>query len=202
MQNPRSIEGRSIEGVTENCPACQTVCVSGQTECFSCGIVFVQYARFQFEKDIREKIGGLSHLAQSHLEELDTVWKRVVVNYSDRDIHESFVRKCRTETALPFAIHCYSRMMDLDAGDDIAAVMRKRALAMLSVPAMVAPTPKAPIASPSLLFKWVNNAGIVLGVFVIGLGTMVPQLQNLVGLGVSFLFLFLVSKVYQKRYFS
>ena len=210
MQNPRSdSEGfhknnleNASESSKEKCPACQSAIVSTQSECFSCGIVFAQYARFQFEKDIRKKIGGLEHLGQHHLQEFDTFWKRLVVNYQDRDLHVEFVDKCQKEMALPFAIHCYSRMLEIDSSDDIAVVMRERALALLKVHFVVAPQKKEVILSPSPLFKWVNNAGILLGVLLMVMAGLNAEFKSLMVLGFGFLLVFLAAKFYQKNYFS
>ena len=71
----------------KRCPSCQKEILNGQKECFGCGIVFENYAKFQFEKDMKEKVGGLDHLEAPSLKKLDQSWKKLVVNYHDQQGH-------------------------------------------------------------------------------------------------------------------
>ena len=134
MQNPSTFDLRPPEPLHEDCPSCGVELVPKQKECFSCGVVFASFAKFQFEKIIKQKVGGIDHLTQGTLQQLDLLWKKIVVNYHDQESHQAFLRRCFVESAIPFAVHCYTRMLDIDKEDDLAITMRRQALQMLALP--------------------------------------------------------------------
>ena len=118
---------------TDHCPSCNREVVKDQAECFSCGIVFSSYDKFQFEKDMKAKVGGIDHLSVTNIKTLEKMWKKVVVNYHDKVEHQSFLQHCFKEKALPYAVHFYSRMLEIDAHDDIDVDCRDRQTSQLNI---------------------------------------------------------------------
>jgi len=184
----------------QNCPACAKEMVSGHNECFSCGVVV---DRFQDRMNLtatKQSIGGIDHLTAIDIKKLDKKWKQVVVNYHDQNGHQDFISHCQKNGALPFAVHHYSLMLEIDKEDDIAQVMRRQSLSRLTVAMTTAESqPTEPLALRIDTFiKWSNWMGLFLSSVCITAGILIPTARNLIGLGVAFLTLFVALYLYRR----
>lgn len=188
---------------TDDCPSCGHEVVKDQTECFSCGIVFSSYDKFQFEKDMKAKIGGIDHLSVTNIKTLEKMWKKVVVNYHDKVEHQSFLQHCFKEKALPYAVHFYSRMLEIDAHDDIANLMRRQALSMITTSLSHGDrsAERSEFQRKTPVMKWVIYIGLCLSLTCITIGLFSPGARNLIGLGASFLAIFTFLYYYRKDNF-
>lgn len=186
----------------QNCPACSKEMVSGQSECFSCGVVVKRFEQKQEVAQTKSSIGGIEHLTGSDIKQLDRSWKRVVVNYHDQQSHQDFIKLCQSQGAVPFAVYHYSKMLEIDKDDDIAHLMRRQALSRLTI--KMDKAAPAPMASPELyaklklLLKWFNWLGLSVGSACIMAGAIMPGAKNLVGLGVAMVTLFIALHMYRR----
>jgi ribosomal protein S27AE len=186
----------------KDCPACGKEMIAGHNECYSCGTVV---DRFQAKKnllDTKETIGGIEHLTPIIIKKLDRQWKQVVVNYHDRKGHDHFIELCRENTALPFAIYHYSKMLEIDKEDDIAQIMRRQALSLLTIPVETQKQggeSEFSLTALDIFVRWALWVGLVLSVSCIVAGLFIPDTRNLVGLGVASLTLFMACAIYRRR---
>ena len=185
---------------TDHCPSCNREVVKDQAECFSCGIVFSSYDKFQFEKDMKAKVGGIDHLSVTNIKTLEKMWKKVVVNYHDKVEHQSFLQHCFKEKALPYAVHFYSRMLEIDAHDDIASLMRRQALSMITTSLSTLETVEgeSEFQRKTPVMKWAITMGICCSLACIVVGLFSPIARNLIGLGASFLAIFTFLYYYRR----
>mgnify|MGYP003683199283 CR=1 FL=1 len=185
-----------------NCPACNKEMIAGHSECFSCGVIVQRFKSTQSLRKTKDIVGGIEHLSQEDFKRLDKAWKKVVVNYHDKATHENFLKQCYEHRALPFAIHHYSKMLEIDKEDDIADLMRRQALSTVSIgfENKVSDIGESKVETRGLPFlKWVNWAGLFFSSFCIVTGLATPGARNLVGLGASFLVLFIALSIYRRR---
>ncbi|MCJ8276482.1 MAG: hypothetical protein MJK18_06555, partial [Bdellovibrionales bacterium] len=89
-----------------------------------------------------------------------------------------------------------------DAEADVADHMRRQALAMISVGFDVKKTDPQEVKVESRsrpILKWINWLGLFFSSFCVFAGLATPGARNLVGLGASFLVLFIALLIYRKR---
>ena len=190
-KDPRTSADNLYEQIG-NCPSCGQEVAQKQAECFSCGIVFSSYAKFQFDKQLKEKVGGIDHLSVTNIKALERAWKQVVVNYHDKNEHQNFLQKCFKEKALPYAVHFYSRMLEIDVDDDIAQMMRRQALSMMTTSLSYGESEgvSSEFQKKTPVMKWSIYIGLCLSLICVSAGLFLPNARNLIGLGVSFLAIF------------
>ena len=184
-----------------NCPACGKEMVAGHSECFSCGVIVNRFKSVQTLRSAKEAVGGIDHLSQEEFRRLDRNWKKVIVNYHDQNSHKEFIQLCYEHRALPFAVHHYSGMLEIDKDDDIAFTMRRQALSLIAVGFEHETVDKEvkPEAKGFPFLKWINWVGLFFSTFCIVTGLATPGAKNLVGLGASFLVLFIALSIYRHR---
>lgn len=188
-----------------NCPACGKEMVAGNSECFSCGVIVNKFETRKSTNSTINSIGGIDHLTETDLKRLDRKWKLVVVNYNDQRGHQEFISLCQEVGAIPFAVHHYTQMLEIDREDDIAHLMRRQSLSRLTVQFEIAKTPVKGLSKEKAFFgldfylKWINWIGLFIGSFFVVAGQILPDSKNLVGLGVASLALFVALHIYRRR---
>ncbi len=184
----------------QNCPACGKEMVAGHSECFSCGVVVQKFEDRTKLNSTKQAIGGIDHLTDLDIKKLDKKWKQVVVNYNDQDEHQNFIKVCQENGALPFAVHHYSRMLEIDREDDIAEVMRKQALSRLTIQALPAPSNDSAIKELPIDFitKTILWGALFVSLSLILVGFFNPAARNLIGLGFSFMLMFIALLLYRR----
>lgn len=185
----------------QHCPACGKEMIPDHQECFACGVVVGRFEERSQLLKTHSEVGGVDHLTSLDIKVLDRKWKQVVVNYFDQAEHMAFIRLCQKHAALPFAVHHYSEVLKINADDDVALTMRNRALSCLSVTFEVDKLPKTPslvIKGFQEALKWLNWVGLFFSSFCIVAGLSMPDAKNLIGLGVTFLTLFVALYIYRK----
>lgn len=184
-----------------SCPACGKEMVAGHSECFSCGVVVNKFESRRLLSTTINAIGGIEHLTETDLKRLDRKWKQVVVNYHDQKGHQEFIQMSQESGALPFAVHHYTQMLEIDGEDDIAHLMRRQSLSRLTVHFETPKMPPRQIGNNRLefLLKSINWIGLFIGSFFVVAGEILPDSKNLVGLGVACLALFGALHLYRRR---
>ncbi len=185
----------------QNCPACGKEMVAGHSECFSCGVVIQRFQDRAKMHATKQSIGGIDHLTDVDLKKLDKKWKQVVVNYNDQDEHQKFISVCQENGALPFAVHHYSKMLEIDREDDIAELMRRQALSRLTIQALpenTRPSQKTDLPV-DFIIKTILWGALMLSLALIVVGFINPGARNLIGLGFSFFVMFIALLLYRRR---
>lgn len=190
--------GRSFQ----NCPACQKELIASAQECLSCGVVITRVQDRQYLKNKQNTVGAIDHLSVGEIKQLDRRWKQVVVNYHDHQEHYNFINHCQRVGALPFAVHHYTQMLEVDSEDDIAELMRRQVLSRLTVK-LETSKPVAPALAEiqPLLFvvlRWISALLLFTATAFITIGLLAPNQKNLVGLGVAFMALAYIAYSYRK----
>ena len=155
------------------CPKCGTKTNVGATECRSCGVVFARY------KGPLEGEAGEIRL-EGH-REIAELWDAILANYEDMNLHDRFVLACHASNNLAYASQKYARILSASSHEDIARKMRKRVIALASY--------KTEIASGSFVREFrvpkFNNLVLVLGGGTMTFGLVLPDANNLTGIGIA-----------------
>lgn len=118
--------------VLEHCPACYQTLKPKALDCSACGIVLENYRRVSVERRLKHTIGGLYHLTIDECLQLEKAWTKIESLYYDQNLHNQFLHMCLRQKSLPFAVKKYKNRLDLNSYDEIAMIMKNRALVLAS----------------------------------------------------------------------
>ncbi len=118
--------------VLDHCPSCYQTLKPKALDCASCGIILENYRRASTERKLKHTIGGLYHLTVEECVQLERAWTKIESIYYDQKLHDQFLHLCLRLKSLPFAVKKYKNRLDLNAYDDIATMMKNRALLLAS----------------------------------------------------------------------
>jgi ribosomal protein L40E len=158
----------------KECPRCNARNVVTMNECVRCGIVF---DRFDAAHDLRVE----EELALGGTRELAVLWDKVIEDYEDRVRHDRFLNACRDARALSYAAKKYSQILVSAPQDDIARLMRNKVVAFV---AAQAETSKLPIHLGFRIPK-LNSMALFMGSLLFVWGLAMPQLKNMMEIGLS-----------------
>jgi hypothetical protein len=151
---------------TFTCIKCSYNNPMGSKECASCGLVFEKSRK----KDlgIREDVGGTM--------ELKSLWTRVMEDYTNETLHETFIKLALGQKNLPFASQQYRQLLDVNPNEEIALKMREKIINLATV-AYVPPKrdfgEKKRVSFPVIIIL-VGVAFIVSGLVMTALRTVIP----------------------------
>ena len=131
QQNPNA-ENSIDDLVLDHCPSCYETLQPKALDCASCGIILENYRRASTERKLKHTIGGLYHLTVEECVQLERAWTKIESIYYDQKLHDQFLHLCLRLKSLPFAVKKYKNRLDLNAYDDIATMMKNRALLLAS----------------------------------------------------------------------
>jgi len=168
------------------CPKCGASNLKSRTECCKCGVIFEKYERFERE-------GGV-------LPSLSRAWQGVLQDYNNIAKHMAFVDQCEELQAVPYALKKYEELKEIQPFDQIAIEMHERVmLKNFAKRSIKKVTLKLAESHQYLLIKsylvsvpWARYFRLLTWILPIGFivwGLFHSHLRNLIGLGVSFLFL-------------
>jgi hypothetical protein len=181
--------------VIRRCPKCGACNLKSQTECLKCGIIFEKYER-------AEKEGGM-------LPSLVKSWSDLMQDYNNIAKHISFVDQCEDLQAVPFALKKYRELREMQPFDEIAAQMHQKALLRSVAQKFVLSSKEYFFQKPRFLLihhylfhrpwkRYFRLGTFILPFVFILWGLFQSHLRNLIGLGVSFLFLRLAVQFFIK----
>lgn len=164
-----------VEETYRDCPRCKAKNVNAAKECNSCGVVF---EKFEGQK--------LKSFEISSTESLKTSWNAVMDNYEHDNFHQEFIDLCLAEKKIDFAAQKYSKILMAYPGDRVAQQMLERienlAMATFGSPLDIEKPPS------KKRFRWTFLL-MSLGLSMVLIGYFIPQLRNMVGVGVALMFL-------------
>jgi hypothetical protein len=180
---PRSIIAAPLKslaqaGLERECPRCGAMNAASMNDCVRCGIIFDRY-NVTNEAQLEEE------LALGGTRELSLMWDKTLEDYEDRIRHDRFLNACRDANALSYASKKYSQILVAAPQDDIARLMRNRIVAMIS---QRAESSRMPIRLNFRIPK-MNSMALFGGSILFFWGLMMPQLKNIMEIGLSLVLL-------------
>ena len=151
------------------------------TECQSCGVM-IQKAELRKLWSDRGLKGD---------EELEGLWKNILSDYENEKKQDEFVSVCAKKENLAFAAYQYKNMLKAHSGDEMALSMQKKIEALNSQ--LVNCLEVSP-RRRGLNFSVVLS---LMGGLLIGVGAVLPQSRNLIGIGVAIIFLTLALRFWR-----
>lgn len=161
----------------QDCPKCHQPLVEGMQECQHCGVVPQKY------------LGLKTATRFQGSERLSVLWKKIIDDYENSELHSEFIRLSSVENNLAYASSQYARMLQVMPHDDRASRMIKEIEAIVAVPVYSVRThtvEKQP--ARGLKISWVYWC-LILGVFFIGVSLVFPMFKNIAGVGAVLLFI-------------
>jgi len=132
LQNNPDIVQSIDDLVLDHCPSCYQTLKPKAVECMSCGIVLENYRRSHIEKKLKHTIGGLYHLTSEECIQLEKTWAKIETVYYDQNLHNQFLHACLRLKSLPYAVKKYQGRLNRDSLDEIASIMKNRAMLLAS----------------------------------------------------------------------
>lgn len=164
-----------------SCPRCQAHYSGGDTECPKCGVVF---SKLEIVEQASANPGSPG---------LKRMWRQVMDNYGQIEIHRKFVQAAQKENNLVFASQQYRKLLSAHSGDETALRMQKEIVALTQVISGVATSPPKPTQRMNLMPR-LTTMILVGGGALIAFGLMIDMARNLTGLGVALVFFTLAAK--------
>ena len=176
----------TAEGV-KSCPKCETFNPHLSEECHKCGVIFAKLEDLPLDL----KTGALPSLVKA--------WQDLMADYSNVTKHLAFVDRCEDLQAVPFALKKYQDLKEAQPHDEIAQQMFTHALlkSFARKAAVVADNAKVRwlrenIESLREQVNWTRVARLspfVVSTILILIGIGNAGLRNLIGIGVSIVFI-------------
>lgn len=154
-------------------------------ECYACGLVFEKAESVTAEM---RQLGALPSLIKA--------WAELIKDYSNMAKHMAFVDQCEDLQALPFALKKYQELKELQPQDSLAKKMFNSVL-FKNISSRAQKLPfllmvKTEIQRRIQQINWhkvLKLSPIVISFVLIMMGLLKPGWRNLIGGGVSLLFL-------------
>lgn len=160
-----------------SCPKCHARMEPGMDECVQCGVIPAKYLALR----TGSRIQGSERLSQ--------LWKRILADYADPDLHEEFVATSFKENNLAYASYQYAQLLKVLPQDEIARSKVKEIEALITLPLVHRQMERDARTLPRPMFPRWQMMLVIFGLMLIGVGMIVPQLRQVVGLGAVLLFL-------------
>jgi hypothetical protein len=174
---------------TEPCPKCFKPVEIGRHECPACGVVIEK-----FKNALNFQEGVPPHSAT-----LAALWRRLIADYGQEELHQEFLRACQRERGLPYAAAQYAQMLKLMPADESTGRHLREVQALAAATLMPPPAanraPRVPRQFPRL---W--QLPLIGATIVIIVGMVSPMFRNMVGVGAAFAFLAFALRVQFRRH--
>lgn len=162
----------------KSCPKCGAHQHHSQTECYSCGIIFEKINKTSSpeEEKTRKQEDSLN-------QELQNLWYGILEDYENKQKHEHFVKFCRENGKLQWALEKYQKILNALPQDLIALEMRQKisGTVQASIQVQLEQT-RTPMNTYLMILMTLL---ILSGIAMISVGLSLPGLRNLVGFGTA-----------------
>jgi hypothetical protein len=176
----------SAEGL-KKCPKCETFNPRLASECRKCGVIFAKLEDLPLDA----KTGALPSLVKA--------WQDLMEDYSNVTKHMAFVDRCDDLQAVPFALKKYQDLKEAQPHDKIAQEMLHHVLlkAFARKAEVVTENPSVRLLRDQVN-EWIDQVNwsrvarlspLALSGLLILVGASNAGLRNLIGIGVSILFI-------------
>jgi hypothetical protein len=119
----------------------------------------------------------------AHSRTLEQLWRRVIADYPNRELHSEFIRACQRERNLGYAGAQYSQMRKLMPTDEETGRRLKEIQALGSV-AMSSVLEKA----ARRVYPRLWQVPLLVSTIMIVIGSALPVFRNMIGVGAAILF--------------
>lgn len=185
IQTREQKEKEEVIPELKKCVKCAKLNPKISNECYNCGLVFEKAESVSNEM---KQLGALPSLMKA--------WAELMKDYSNMAKHVAFVDRCEDLQALPFALKKYQELKEIQPQDSLATMMFNSVLFKnISQRAQKLPfllMIKDEIQKWAQQVNWrkvIKLSPLVLSFVLILLGLLKPGWRNLIGGGVSLLFL-------------
>ena len=173
---------------TFSCPRCHTENIKGSVDCQGCGIVFAKYtikqANVQEAQQRQEAFSALKdqktrpdefptpiQTTNSADSQLQKLWQKVMEDYNNKEMHESFVNKAIQLNNLTYASQQYRNILSSHPHEEIAEAMQKR----ITFLAMTIITPEH-TTEPKRFRIGISGTIVILGAMLMGSNYLLSDL--------------------------
>ncbi len=173
-----------------DCPSCSFQNALNASECRKCGVIFEKVLARNQDQD--EGVRSTQNLRQ--------LWERIISDFDNDSLHESFLLECQKAGCLSYASRRYTKL-EKAVGRDEKIVLMKGKLHALLEPKVVTPKAAAVAASsprlprPAKVLRWfrLSHVALFFAALFIVVGFFVPDGRNLIGVGAAMGFLVLAA---------
>lgn len=182
----------SVGKAQEKCPKCGHMVDDLEKECGSCGVVGSKFLALKDDTPYLKVSDTLKQL-----------WKRVLNHYDDERVHHEFLSQCLKEKKLRYASLQYKQLKETLGADEMVTEMMTK---IKNLSEMDMDSQRSQPASGKTqasshymrFFKW-EALVLAIGIMCILYGLASPMARNLVSLGVVFLALPLLIRIFLRR---
>ena len=163
----------------KKCPKCETFNPRLVEECRKCGVLFGQIENLPLDS----KLGAFPSLMKA--------WQDLMADYQNMTKHLAFIDRCEELQSIPFALKKYQDLKEAQPSDDIAQKMFHRIL-LRSFARKAEAVARPSFQALKEQVNWPRMARLsplALSGALILAGSVHADLRNLIGIGVSVLFM-------------
>lgn len=153
------------------CTKCGAKNPKGSDECVRCGLVFEKH---------RKQMHGPKEMISS-TPELKSLWERVLSDYSNETLHETFINLALGQNNLPFASQQYRQILEASPSEEMALKMREK---IINVATLTYVPPKREFAAKKRFP--LTTIIIAVGLFLMLTGFVVAPLRGVIPIGAVF----------------
>jgi len=103
--------------------------------------------------------------------ELMVLWKKILENFEDQDLHDAFVAACARDAALPFAAYKYGRILKVIPNQPLAKTMAGK----IEAHAALATFDRSQVEPPLFRTPVLDSVVLVLASAVVVMGLLLPE---------------------------
>ena len=180
---------KPIASMSRICPKCQAINLKSAKECSRCGLIFSQW-------ELSQKEGGV-------FPSLIKAWQDLLQDYNNLTKHLEFVQRCEELQAIPYALKKYEELRATQPFDQMAQEMHKHVLLKSMAKHLPPPPPllvgwwrqlaSLPWAQYFNILSWLLPFVFIVFAFI------KPAWRNLAGLGVSWLFVRVITYMWFRK---
>ena|GEM_PF-2540079 len=132
-----------------------------------------------------------------HANTYELLWQGVLGSYEDRDAHSTFIKVCKADDHLDFALKMYGNILKHNSNDRIASSFVAKMKMNTEVKGFVAAEKSQKLLTTSF---YITLAIVFTGLALICMGLVFGEDKNLAGLGIALIFFtFAVKAFFQPR---
>lgn len=165
----------SEEKADKDCPKCHNALDPALEECPHCGVIPKKFLGLKTASRIQGS------------ERLSVLWKRIIDDYMNDELHQEFLKVSTIENNLAYASAQYAQLLKLIPQEERAQKMIREIEALVAVPISQSHSVRVHKVRPGTP-GWVQGV-MVAGALMVAIGIFFPLLRNITGLGAVLVFL-------------
>ncbi len=159
----------------KNCPKCHKTLDPAHEECPHCGVIPKKFLGLKTASRIQGS------------ERLSVMWKKIIDDYTNQDLHREFLKISSIENNLAYASAQYAQLLKVIPQEETAHKMIREIEALVAVPISQNQSVRVHKVRPKTP-GWVQGV-LVAGALITAIGIFFPLLRNVTGIGAVLVFL-------------